>query len=136
MLCLLLEWQAFLTTLLLFKVTTVLFLMTTVLLLLEHLTVVSRFTLILILLTLLISTTTLQVTKELLLTTQVCSTALTFHYSKLEQSTLTPSNPKLGFKTRYGMVSNPFSQGLTQGSGALTANSNKYYRRVQVANLM
>ena len=44
--------------------------------------------------------------------------------------------PKIGFKTRYGMVSNPFAQGLTQGSGALTANSNKYYRRVQVANLM
>ena len=44
--------------------------------------------------------------------------------------------PKIGFKTRYGMVSNPFSQGLTQGSGALTANSNRYYRRVQVANLM
>ena len=44
--------------------------------------------------------------------------------------------PKIGFKTRYGMVSNPFSQGLTQGSGALTANANKYYRRVQVANLM
>ena len=44
--------------------------------------------------------------------------------------------PKIGFKTRYGMVSNPFAQGLTQGSGALTVNSNKYYRRVQVANLM
>ena len=44
--------------------------------------------------------------------------------------------PKIGFKTRYGMVSNPFAQGLTQGSGALSANSNKYYRRVQVANLM
>ncbi len=44
--------------------------------------------------------------------------------------------PKIGFKTRYGMVSNPFSAGLTQGSGALTANANKYYRRVQVANLM
>ena len=35
--------------------------------------------------------------------------------------------PKIGFKTRYGMVSNPFAQGLTQGSGALSANSNKYY---------
>jgi len=34
------------------------------------------------------------------------------------------------------MVSNPFAQGLTQGSGALTANTNRYYRRVQVANLM
>ena len=44
--------------------------------------------------------------------------------------------PKIGFKTRYGMVSNPFAQGLTQGSGALTANSNRYYRRVQVKNLM
>ena len=44
--------------------------------------------------------------------------------------------PKIGFKTRYGMVSNPFSGGLTQGSGALTANANKYYRRVQVSNLM
>ena len=44
--------------------------------------------------------------------------------------------PKIGFKTRYGMVSNPFSQGLTEGSGALTANTNKYYRRVKVANLM
>ena len=44
--------------------------------------------------------------------------------------------PKIGFKTRYGMVSNPFAQGLTQGSGALTANTNKYYRRVQVTNLM
>ena len=44
--------------------------------------------------------------------------------------------PKIGFKPRYGMVSNPFAQGLTQGSGALTANTNKYYRRVQVANIM
>ena len=44
--------------------------------------------------------------------------------------------PKIGFKTRYGMVSNPFSGGLTQGSGALTANANKYYRRTQVANIM
>ena len=44
--------------------------------------------------------------------------------------------PKIGFKTRYGMVSNPFAQGLSQGSGALTANTNKYYRRVQVANIM
>ncbi|ABA47103.1 major capsid [Synechococcus phage syn9] len=44
--------------------------------------------------------------------------------------------PKIGFKTRYGMVSNPFAGGLTQGSGALTVNANKYYRRVQVANLM
>ena len=43
--------------------------------------------------------------------------------------------PKIGFKTRYGMVSNPFAKGLTQGSGALDANSNVYYRRVAIANL-
>ena len=46
------------------------------------------------------------------------------------------SQPKIGFKTRYGMVENPFSQGTTQGSGALTVNANRYYRRVSVTNLM
>jgi len=44
--------------------------------------------------------------------------------------------PKIGFKTRYGMVANPFAEGLTQGVGALTANANRYYRRVKVTNLM
>ena len=44
--------------------------------------------------------------------------------------------PKIGFKTRYGMVENPFSQGTTQGSGTLTVNANRYYRRVSVSNLM
>jgi len=44
--------------------------------------------------------------------------------------------PKIGFKTRYGMVANPFARGLAQGSGVLAANTNRYYRRVQVANLM
>ena len=44
--------------------------------------------------------------------------------------------PKIGFKTRYGMVENPFSQGTTQGNGTLTVNANRYYRRVSVANLM
>ncbi len=44
--------------------------------------------------------------------------------------------PKIGFKTRYGLVENPFSQGTTAGSGTLTANSNRYYRRVRVENLM
>jgi hypothetical protein len=43
---------------------------------------------------------------------------------------------KLGFKTRYGMVSNPFAQGATVGSGALAANSNVYYRRTAVTNLL
>jgi len=36
--------------------------------------------------------------------------------------------PKIGFKTRYGMVANPFT--------SLTANSNVYYRKVKVTNLM
>ena len=44
--------------------------------------------------------------------------------------------PKIGFKTRYGIVENPFSQGTTQGLGTLTKNSNRYYRRVKLANLM
>ena len=46
--------------------------------------------------------------------------------------------PKIGFKTRYGMVANPF---VVDGSGApdqeaLTASKNQYYRRVLVKNLM
>ena len=44
--------------------------------------------------------------------------------------------PKIGFKTRYGMVANPFAEGTAQGEGALNANANRYYRRVKVANLM
>jgi len=44
--------------------------------------------------------------------------------------------PKIGFKTRYGLVANPFAEGTTAGAGRITANSNRYYRRVQVLNLM
>ena len=44
--------------------------------------------------------------------------------------------PKIGFKTRYGLVANPFAEGLTQGSGVLNVNANRYYRRVAVKNLM
>jgi hypothetical protein len=44
--------------------------------------------------------------------------------------------PKIGFKTRYGMVANPFAEGTTQGLGRLRVNSNRYYRRVAVKNLM
>jgi len=44
--------------------------------------------------------------------------------------------PKIGFKTRYGIVENPFSQGTDVGGGTLTANANRYYRRVRVNNLM
>ena len=44
--------------------------------------------------------------------------------------------PKIGFKTRYGIVANPFAEGTTVGAGALSANANRYYRRVRVNNLM
>jgi hypothetical protein len=44
--------------------------------------------------------------------------------------------PKIGFKTRYGMVANPFAEGTNQGLGGLNVNQNRYYRRVAVKNLM
>jgi hypothetical protein len=44
--------------------------------------------------------------------------------------------PKIGFKTRYGMVANPFAEGTTAGVGALTKDSNVYYRRVLVDNIL
>jgi len=49
--------------------------------------------------------------------------------------------PKIGFKTRYGMVQNPFAHsdgdGSLDNSGAVAAGSqNLYYRRVKVTNIM
>ena len=44
--------------------------------------------------------------------------------------------PKIGFKTRYGMVSNPFAEGTNQGLGAMTVRANNYYRAFRIANLM
>jgi hypothetical protein len=49
--------------------------------------------------------------------------------------------PKIGFKTRYGLVANPFAEGKSSSApetalGRLQSNSNLYYRRVQVKNLM
>mgnify|MGYP001407865163 FL=1 len=49
--------------------------------------------------------------------------------------------PKIGFKTRYGIQANPFAEIGASGSNAIidgagSANSNRYYRRVQVTNLM
>ena len=45
--------------------------------------------------------------------------------------------PKIGFKTRYGIVANPFARGASLDSpGVIARNSNKYYRRVKVTNLM
>ena len=49
--------------------------------------------------------------------------------------------PKIGFKTRYGMAANPFAVAGAEAANtaatiALTANANAYYRRVKVTNLM
>ncbi len=48
--------------------------------------------------------------------------------------------PKIGFKTRYGLVANPFAGAGSGDSitadGLTAANSNRYYRRCQVANIM
>jgi hypothetical protein len=48
--------------------------------------------------------------------------------------------PKIGFKTRYGLVANPFAGAGSGDSitadGVGNANSNRYYRRVQVTNIM
>ena len=46
--------------------------------------------------------------------------------------------PKIGFKTRYGMIANPY---VTQSNGTVdadtfTAARNQYYRKVKVSNLM
>jgi hypothetical protein len=44
--------------------------------------------------------------------------------------------PKIGFKTRYGLVANPFAEGTTVGAGTINVNSNNYYRAFKIANLM
>jgi len=48
--------------------------------------------------------------------------------------------PKIGFKTRYGIAANPFHTGTVaataEGAISISANTNKYYRRVKVTNLM
>ena len=46
--------------------------------------------------------------------------------------------PKIGFKTRYGIVANPFAEGAAPvtNPGRLQTNANRYYRRVKVQNLM
>ena len=49
--------------------------------------------------------------------------------------------PKIGFKTRYGLVANPFVNLDDSGAGStgqdnLLANANYYYRKVAVTNLM
>tara|TARA_R100001443_G_scaffold105939_1_gene115142 strand:+ start:3552 stop:4817 length:1266 start_codon:yes stop_codon:yes gene_type:complete len=44
--------------------------------------------------------------------------------------------PKIGFKTRYGLIRNPFAEASAQASGTGTDQANIYYRMVKVTNLM
>lgn len=44
--------------------------------------------------------------------------------------------PKIGFKTRYGVVANPFSNLLGNSNGSIVAGTNTYYRKVKVLNLL
>ena len=45
--------------------------------------------------------------------------------------------PKIGFKTRYGMVANPFAEGTSVGAGRSNViSTNKYYRRLIINNIM
>lgn len=44
--------------------------------------------------------------------------------------------PKIGFKTRYGIVSNPFSNLLGNSNGSISAGTNVYYRKVKVKHLL
>jgi len=45
--------------------------------------------------------------------------------------------PRIGFKTRYGMAPNPFAKGITAASAtaAMEEDTNVYYRRTIVSNL-
>jgi len=45
----------------------------------------------------------------------------------------TTYQPKVGFKTRYGLVANPFATGA--GTGALADDTNYYYRKFKVLNV-
>jgi hypothetical protein len=44
--------------------------------------------------------------------------------------------PKIGFKTRYGLIRNPFAESSAQASDVGTDQANIYYRMVKVTNLM
>ena len=44
--------------------------------------------------------------------------------------------PRIAFKTRYGMVANPYAEGATAGLGVLRKDSNVYYRRILITNIL
>jgi len=60
--------------------------------------------------------------------TQVFSTAHMYLLQMVRAVDTGTFQPKIGFKTRYGLVANPFAEGTTQGLGALNVQANNYYR--------
>ena len=79
-------------------------------------------------------------TSTTLLVTRVCSMMLvssvapTFPSRWFVPLERTPSTRS--FKTRYGMVANPFAEGTTAALQCCKYNTNRYYRRAIVKNLM
>ena len=83
------------------------------------------------------NSTMLQVTKVLHLMTQVLFYCPYVPLQMVRSVGADSFQPKIGFKTRYGIVANPFAKGATLTTpGVLERNSNVYYRRVKVNNLM
>ena len=71
------------------------------------------------------------------------STAHTCHYRWSVRLVRTRSSSKIGFKTRYGLAANPFAAAgavvagdTVNADASLDANTNAWYRRVKVTNLM
>jgi len=72
---------------------------------------------------------------------QDSSTAHTFLYKWFVSVDTNTFQPKIGFKTRYGLVGNPFAQGRDAFTPAqvaadgLVSATNAYYRLFAVTNL-
>lgn len=59
-------------------------------------------------------------------------------YVPLQMYTATAEDrfqPRIAFKTRYGKIANPFAN-RSAAAGTLTANDNKYYRKIKVVNIL
>ena len=88
----------------------------------------------------LLHNTMLSVTREHHHMTLECSTVPYVPLQMVRAVGESSFQPKIGFKTRYGIAANPFHTGtVVAGSdGAINISSatNKYYRKVKVTNLM
>ena len=67
--------------------------------------------------------------------TQVYSTAHMYHYKWLKAVGEDDFQPRIGFKTRYGMASNPFV-GATPSDGLAAVKTNQYYRIFKVTDIL